>query len=41
VIAIDLLSWIYIRGGRHRSIYYLSFTVEVGDNDYFIILILQ
>jgi hypothetical protein len=31
-ITIDLLSWFYIRGGRHRSIYYLGFTVAVGDS---------
>ena len=30
-----LLSWFYSRGGRYRPIYYLGFTVEVGDNDHF------
>jgi len=33
--------WIYNRGGRYRPIYYIGFTVVVGDNDHFIILILQ
>jgi hypothetical protein len=31
----------YSRGGRLRSFYYLGFTVEVGDTDWFIFLVLQ
>jgi len=38
---IILLSWLYTKGVRYRSIYFIGFTVEVGDNHYFIILILQ
>jgi hypothetical protein len=40
-IAVVLLSLFYSRGGRYRPIYYLGFTVEVGDTDRFIILVLQ
>ena len=38
---VDLLSWFFSRGGRHRSIYYLGFTVDVGDSGRYIILVLQ
>ena len=41
MIEIALLSWFYSRGGRHRSFYYLGFTVEEGDTNHFIMLVLK
>ena len=38
---IYLLFWFYSRGGRYRPIYYLGFTVEMGNSSRFIILVLQ
>ena len=41
MIPTDLLSWVYSGGGRQRSFYYLGFTVQEGENDRVIILVLQ
>ena len=40
-MSIDLLSSLYSRGERQRSIYNRSFRIEVGHSDRSVILVLQ